>query len=88
MYSLISGYWVLGIKAWNTQDTIHRPKIKKKEDQSVDASVLLRIGNEILMGGNMEQSVEQRLKERPSRDCSTRGSIPYIDIKPRYYYGC
>lgn len=25
------------------------------------------------------QSVEQRLKERPSRDCQTWGSIPYID---------
>jgi hypothetical protein len=29
-------------------------KQKKKEDQSVDASVLLRRGNRILMGGNTE----------------------------------
>jgi hypothetical protein len=29
-------------------------KFKKKEDQSVDALVLLRRGNKILMGGNME----------------------------------
>jgi hypothetical protein len=29
-------------------------KLKKKEDQSVDASVLLRKGNKILMGANME----------------------------------
>jgi hypothetical protein len=29
-------------------------KLKKKEDQSVDASVLLRRGNKIIMGGNME----------------------------------
>ena len=29
-------------------------KLKKKEDQSVDASVLLRRGNKILTGGNME----------------------------------
>ena len=29
-------------------------KFKKKEDQSVDASVLLRRGNKILMGENME----------------------------------
>jgi hypothetical protein len=29
-------------------------KLKKKEDQSVNASVLLRRGNKILMGGNME----------------------------------
>jgi hypothetical protein len=29
-------------------------KLKKKEDQSVDASVLLRRGNTISTGGNME----------------------------------
>jgi hypothetical protein len=29
-------------------------KPKKKEDQSVDASVLLRRGNKILLGGNMK----------------------------------
>jgi hypothetical protein len=29
-------------------------KFKKKEDQTVDASVLLRRGNKIFMGGNTE----------------------------------
>jgi hypothetical protein len=29
-------------------------KLKKKEDQSVDASVLLRRGDKILKGGNTE----------------------------------
>ena len=29
-------------------------KLKKKEDQSVGVSVLLRMGNKILLGGNME----------------------------------
>jgi hypothetical protein len=29
-------------------------KLKKKENQSVAASVLLRRGNSVLMGGNME----------------------------------
>jgi hypothetical protein len=29
-------------------------KLKKKEDQSVHASVLLRKGNKILIGGNTE----------------------------------
>jgi hypothetical protein len=37
-------------------------KLKKKEDQSVDTSFLLRRGNKILL---VENSVEQRLKERP-----------------------
>jgi hypothetical protein len=41
-------------------------KPKKKEDQSVDASVLFRRGNKLLTGGNRKQSVEQRLKERLS----------------------
>jgi hypothetical protein len=33
------------------------------------------------------QSVEQRLKERPSRDCLTWGSIPYTVTKLRHYFG-
>ena len=41
----------------------------KKEDQSVGASVLLRKGNKILIEQIWRQSVEQRLKERPFRDC-------------------
>jgi hypothetical protein len=32
-------------------------KLKKKEDQSVDTSVLLRKGNKILSGANMETKV-------------------------------
>jgi hypothetical protein len=31
---------------------------------------------------------EQRLKERPSRDCPTWRSIPYTDSKSRHYGGC
>jgi hypothetical protein len=34
------------------------------------------------------QRVEQRLKERPSRDCPTWESIPHADTKPRHYCGC
>jgi hypothetical protein len=37
-------------------------KVKKKENQTVDTSVLLRRGKKIFTGGNME---------RPSRDCPT-----------------
>ena len=29
-------------------------KLKKKEDKSVRVSVLLRMGNKIILGGNME----------------------------------
>ena len=47
--------WILAQKLGipKIQFTDHM-KLKKKEDQSVDASVLLRRGNEILTGGNME----------------------------------
>jgi hypothetical protein len=31
------------------------------------------------------QRMEQRLKERPSRDCPTWGYIPSADTKPRHY---
>jgi hypothetical protein len=41
----------------------------------------------LLSKGIQGQRVEQRLKERPSRDCPTWGSIPHADIKPRYYCG-
>ena len=32
--------------------------------------------------------MEQRLKERPSRDCPTSGSNPHTVTKPRHYLGC
>jgi hypothetical protein len=39
-------------EAWNTQDTIQKDmNLKKKEDQSVDNSILLRRGNKITMEG-------------------------------------
>ena len=42
-------------EAWKTQDTItDQMTIKKKEEQSMDAPVLLRRGNKIPMGGDSE----------------------------------
>jgi hypothetical protein len=32
--------------------------------------------------------MEQRLKERPSKDCPMWGFIPYTVFKPRHYCGC
>ena len=57
-------------------------KLKKKEDQSVDASVLLRRGNTIFMGANMEIKCGAEMEERPFRDCPTWGSISYTVTKP------
>ena len=59
-------------------------KLKKKEDQSVDTSVLLRRGNKIPIEG-VTDSMKQRLKERPSIDGPTWGTIPYTTTKFRHY---
>jgi hypothetical protein len=62
-------------------------KLKKKKDQNVDNSILLRRGNKIPRK-EQRQSVEQRVKEGPSRDCTNFDSIPYTTTKPRLYCGC
>jgi hypothetical protein len=67
----------INLEAQNTQGTIWKNmKLKKKEGQSVDTSVLLRRGNKIPMEGVTETNVELRWKEGLSRVCSTQGSIP------------
>jgi hypothetical protein len=45
-------------------------KLKKKDDQSVNASVLLRKGNKILMGANPERQIveSKSTKEYTWRD--------------------
>jgi hypothetical protein len=45
-------------------------KLKKKEDQSVGASVLLRNGNKILTGANMET------KRRAETEDGYLGTVP------------
>jgi hypothetical protein len=49
---------------------------------------LLRRGTKYSREGIQRQNVEQRPKERPSRDCPAWGSIPYTVTKPRHYGGC
>ena len=51
-------------------------KLKKKEYQSMNTLFLLRSGNKVPWENIRRQSVELRLKERPSRHCYTPG-IPY-----------
>jgi hypothetical protein len=60
----------------------------KKEDQSVETSVLLRRRSKIPMGEHTETKCGERLKKRLSRDCPTWGSIPYTVTKDRHYCGC
>jgi hypothetical protein len=64
-------------------------KLKKKEDQKVWIPwSFLEGGTKYPREKIQRQSVEQRLKERPSRNCPTWGSIPYTVTKPRHYCGC
>jgi len=53
-------------------------KLKKKEGQRVDASVLLRRGkkNNNFTGGNTETKFEAETEGRPFRDCPTWGIHP------------
>jgi hypothetical protein len=45
-------------------------------------------GTKYLKNEIWRQTVEQRLKEWPSRDCPTWGPNSYIIVKPGSYYGC
>jgi hypothetical protein len=68
---------------WILAQKLRMPKIqfakhmnlKKKEDQSVDTSFLLRMGNKIPMEGVTETKFRAE-PEGPSRDCPTWVSIP------------
>jgi hypothetical protein len=51
-------------------------KLKKKEDQSVDTSILLRRGNKILMDGFTET------KFRAETEGRTIQRLPYLGIHP------
>jgi hypothetical protein len=57
--------WILAPKfrIANIQFTDHM-KLKKKEDQSVDASVLLRRENKIFTGGNTETKCRAETEEK------------------------
>ena len=65
-------------------------KPKKKEDQNVDASVLLRRGNKILTGENMETKCGAETERKVIQRLPDLGMypIPYIATKPRHYCGC
>jgi hypothetical protein len=55
-------------------------KLKKKEDQTVDASVFLRRGNKILMGGNMETKCGAETKGKAIQ------RLLYLVIHPIYIH--
>jgi hypothetical protein len=80
--------WILAQKFGisKIQFTDHM-KLRRRKSKRVDTLILLRRGIKIPMRRD-RQSVEQKLKERPSRDCPTCRSIPYSVTKPRHNCGC
>jgi hypothetical protein len=59
------------------QSTDHM-KLKKKEDQNVDASVLLRKVNQIVTGGNMETKCGSETERKAIQ------RLPHLEIHPIY----
>ena len=57
---------------------IDNMKLKKKEDQSVDASVLLRRGNKILLGVNTEAKCGAETEGKAIK------RLPHLGIHPIY----
>jgi hypothetical protein len=53
-------------------------KLKKKEDQSVDATILLSRGNKIFKGGNMEMKCGAQTERKAIQ------SLPHLGIHPIY----
>jgi hypothetical protein len=64
----------------------------KKEDKSVDASVLLRMGNKILLGENMETKCEEETERKAIKrlpPCPPPwASISYTVTKSRHCCAC
>ena len=60
-------------------------KLKKKEYQNVDASVLLTRESKILKGGNTESMCRTETEGKDTQEFLTWGSIPYTVPKPRIY---
>jgi hypothetical protein len=59
--------------------------LKKKEDQSVGASVLLRRGNKMHTGGNTETKCGAVTEGKAIQRLLHLGSIPYTVVKPGCY---
>jgi hypothetical protein len=53
-------------------------KLKKKEDQSVGPSVILRSGNNIIMGANRQTTCGAETEGKATR------RLPYLKIHPKH----
>ena len=86
----LTGKWILAQKLGisKIQFTDHI-KLKKKEDQSVDASVLLRRGNRILKGGHTGTNHGTKTEGKAIQRLPHLGIHPiYRHTKSRHYCRC
>ena len=63
-------------------------KLKKKENQSLDALVLLRRENKILIGRNMKTKCGAETEGKPIQRLPHLRIQPYTVTKHRHYCGC
>jgi hypothetical protein len=63
-------------------------KPKKKEDQTVDTSLLLRSGNKIPMEGGTETKFGAETEGKTIQRLPHPGIHPIFNHKPRHYYIC
>jgi hypothetical protein len=75
----------ISLKAQNIQDKIHRPNEAQEEGKGWILRSFLEGETEYPWEEIQRQSVEQRLKERPSRDCPTWGSIHSLNPDSTVY---
>jgi hypothetical protein len=63
-------------------------KLKKQEDQCMDTSVLLRMGNKIPMGGDTETKYGAETEGKAIQRLFHLGIHPYTVTKPKHYCRC
>jgi hypothetical protein len=63
-------------------------KLKKKENQIVATSLILRMGSKISMGGVTEKKFSAEMKGKTIQRLPLPGSIPYTTTKHRHYCIC
>jgi hypothetical protein len=87
MHSLISRYYPRNLEypRYNLQNTRNS---KRRKTKVWILCPSLELGTKYPWKELQRQSSELKQKERPSRDCSTQGSIPYTTAKPRHYCTC
>jgi hypothetical protein len=87
LYALTDKYILTPNPGTPKMQLIENMKLKKKEDESVGASVLLRRRNKILTGAYTETKHEGETKGKAIQRLTHLGIHPYTVTKCRHYCG-